>query len=233
MLILTKDTLHNADILKTKTLPRKFMRRVTVLPRGAGPGVWTRIAFENQFLRYLMALTPFVAIMLMWEGAALPVAHAPLPMVAFIFLVEMRLLRLSDAKRRALVTPDEAARRLDLLAFRARAILRGIAARHGLDAGGLHLVVEQSELARIAPLTLVTVQAEAPSPRVLALSQRDREEIRTMLFDADLTERALHEVNMAQGVYLRDVRLEARSVSAHARLAAFLETAPRGQAVEA
>ena len=223
MLVLTRDTLLNPGILQTRTVPRRFLRRVGVWPRGAGIGAWVRIVFEGQFLRYIIALTPFVAIMFVWQDAALPVAHAPLPMVALIIFVEMRVLRVSDAARKRLVGEDEAARRLDTLAFRARALLREIAARKGLEEGALHLVVEQSDLARIAPLTLVTVQSATPRPHVLDLDAEERALIRERLFDRDLTEAALLEVNQAQKTFLRDIRQEARAVSAHARLAAWIE----------
>jgi hypothetical protein len=223
MLVLTKDTLLNPGVLKTRNMPRRFFRRVSVWPRGAGPGIWARLIFEGQFLRYIIALTPFVAIMFLWRDAALPVAHAPLPMVALIIFVEMRVLRVSDKLRKALVSEDEAARRLDTLNFRARALLREIAARKGLEEGDLHLVVEQSELARVAPLTFVTVQSATPTPHVLDLDARERAMLHARLFDTDLSESALHEVNQSQKTFLRSIRQEVRAVSAHARLAAWID----------
>ena len=85
------------------------------------------------------------------------------------------------------------------------------------------MVIEQSELARIAPLTLVSVQTDQPGPRLLALDEGDRAVLREGLFDADLTERDLLAVNHRDDLYIRDIAQEARAVSAHARLAAALE----------
>lgn len=223
MLVLSKSTVLNPSILETRSLPRKFFRRVTVFPRGASVGTWIRIIAENQFLRYMLALTPVLLLLLVWDRAALLVAHAPLPMVALIMLFEMRILRLSKAARERLVSDDVAARRLDLLAFRGRGILRRIAARRGVDEGALHLVIEQSELARISPLTFVTVQSALPKPHILDLHPAEMDAIHDGLFDKDLTEDHLRDVNLAQGVYVRDVQLETRSVSARARLAAWME----------
>ena len=145
-------------------------------------------------------------------------------MLVLVMVVELKLLRLSAAARSRVVDADEAARRLDRLAFRARACLRRIAAHRGIAEGELRLVVEQSELARIAPLTLVSVQTEVPSPHLPPLDETDRAILTEGLFDADFTEADLLAVNHRDDIYLRDVAQEARAVSAHARLAAFLET---------
>jgi hypothetical protein len=140
-----------------------------------------------------------------------------------IGVVEFRVLRMSKAARQRLVDGDEAARRLDTLAFRARACLRKIAAKRGLTEGTLHLVIEQSDFARVSPLTFVTVQTDSPSPQVVTLDRDEIAILRDGLFDADLTERDLLAVNLRQETYLRDIAQEARAVSAHARLAAFME----------
>jgi hypothetical protein len=120
------------------------------------------------------------------------------------------------------VTEDEAARRIDAFTFRARAALRRIAARKGIAEGEIMLVAEQSELARVPPLTLVSVQSAVPEPHVMDLDPEDRAILQEGLFDEELTERMLHEANMREGQPIREVRIEARSVSAHARLAAAL-----------
>lgn len=228
MLVLTKDTLLNPDILKTRSLPRRFLGRVSVWPRGAGAGVWARLLVEAQFLRYLVALTPLVLLMFVWEDGALAMAHAPLPMVALIIFVEMRVLRMSDAARKKLLNEDIATGRLETLGFRARALLREIAARRGIADGDLHLVVEQSDLARVAPLTLVTVQAATPKPHVLELDADERAMLRARLFDEELTESHVHEAALMKKTFLHDFRQEARAVSAHARLAARLDAARTG-----
>lgn len=222
MLIVTDATIANRRVLETRSLPKKFLGRVQLVPKGAGPGLWLRMIVEMQLVRYLSALLPFVAIPLMSRDLALPVTQAPLAMLIVIAFVEMKVLRLSKAGRARAVDADEAARRLDALAFRARAALRQIAARHGIAEGELRLVVEQSELARIAPLTLVSVQCAEPAPRLLALDAGDRAAL-AGLFHADLTERDLLAVNHREDRYIRDIAQEARAVSAHARLAAALE----------
>jgi hypothetical protein len=85
------------------------------------------------------------------------------------------------------------------------------------------LVAEQSELARVPPLTLVSVQSAVPQPHVVDLDPEDRAILEDTLFDEDFTERMLHDVNMREDQPIREVRIEARSVSAHARLAAALK----------
>jgi hypothetical protein len=223
MLIVTDDTIANRGVLETRSLPKKFLGRVQLVPRKGGLRLWARLIVEIQILRYLSALLPFVAIPLMSRDLALPVTQAPLAMLVVIALVELKVLRLSKAGRERAVEADEAARRLDTLAFRARACLRRIAARHGVTEGALRLVIEQSELARIPPLTLVSVQTDQPETRLLALDEGDRALLAEGLFDADLTERDLLAVNHRDDLYIRDIAQEARAVSAHARLAAALE----------
>ena len=223
MLIVAPRTIANAGVLETRSLPKKFFGRVQLVPKGASLGLWARLILEIQFLRYIAALVPFIAFPFMSNDLALPVTQAPLAMVLVIAVVEMRVLRLSDRARERLVSEDDAARRLDAFAFRARAALRRIAARHGIAEGEILLVAEQSELARVPPLTLVSVQSAVPEPHVLDLDAEDRAILEETLFDGDLTERMLHDVNMREGQPIREVRIEARSVSAHARLAAALK----------
>lgn len=222
MLIVSDTTISNRGVLETRSLPKKFLGRVQLVPRRGGFRLWLRMIVEIQILRYLSALLPFVAIPLLSRDLALPVTQAPLAMLIVIAFVEMKVLRLSKAGRARAVDADEAARRLDTLAFRARAALRKIAARHGLTEGELRLVIEQSELARIAPLTFVSVQTDRPAPRLLSLDEGDRAALAD-LFDAELTERDLLAVNHRDDLYIRDIAQETRAVSAHARLAAALE----------
>jgi hypothetical protein len=226
MLIVTNATLLNPGILDTSSLPKKFLGHVLVLPRGAGLGVWLRMVLEIQILRYLVTLLPFIAAPLMAPKLAVPVMQAPVLMLILIALVELKLLRLSKSARARSMTDDDAARRLDTLTFRARACLRAIAANHQMADGDLRLVIEQSELARVAPLTLVSVQIETPNPHLPPLDARDRAILTAGLFDADLTERDLLAVNHKADLYMRDIAQPARAVSAHARLAAYLE--PKG-----
>lgn len=222
MLIVTDATILNRAVLETGSLPRRFFGRTILIPRRASLGLWLRLIAEFQVLRYLLALAPFMVIPLLRRDMALAIAQAPVLMLLVIAVIELRVLGLSKAARARQVTPDEAGRRLDALVFRARACLRDIAARQGITEGELHLVIEQSELARLAPLTLVSVQTDRPAPHVLRLSPEDRASLRAGLFDADLTERDLLAVNHRDRLYLRDITQEARAVSAHARLAAAL-----------
>lgn len=231
MLIVTEDTVMNRAALETRSLPKKFFGRVTLVPRGGGVRLWLRLMFEMQILRYLGALLPFVAMALFVPSTALGITQAPLAMVVVIGVVELKVLRLSDKGRKALVDEDEVARRLDTLSFRAKACLRRIAARHEIDEGDLRLVVEQSELARVPPLTLVTVQTDDPEPMLLPLDEGDRAVLREGLFDDALSERDLLAANHREEMYIREIAQEARGVSAHGRLAAKLEK--RAQAQEA
>jgi hypothetical protein len=223
MLIVTEATIANRGVLETRSLPKKFFGRVFLIPRGAGLRVWLRLILEIQLLRYLGTLAPLVGLAFLSRDLALPISQAPLAMLVLIAAVELRVLRLSKPARARLLDADEAARRLDRLAFRARACLRGIAARHGMQDGELRLVVEQSELARVPPLTLVSVQTDRPEPHLMALTPEDMADLRARLFDADLTEADLLAVNHRDTTYIRDIAQESRAVSAHARLAAYLD----------
>jgi len=222
MLIVTDATIVNRGALLASSLPKKFLGRVMVLPRGAGPGQWLRLMIEMQVLRYLVTLLPFILAPLTFRELALPVMEAPALMLALVAVVELKVLRLSKTARSQMVDPDEAARRLDTLSFRAKACLRRIAARHDLAEGQLRLVIEQSELARIPPLTLVSVQTETPNPHLPPLDATDRAALQD-LFDADLTERDLLQVNHRDDTYLREIAQEVQAITAHTRMAAFLE----------
>jgi hypothetical protein len=227
MLILTHDTVRNPDILEVRQLPRKFFGRVVVLPRGGvGPGLALRMVAEFQLLRYTLALAPFVLVGVLWRDTAMPLAQAPLFMLLLIWLVEDRILRPGPKRRARLIDAAEAERGLDLLRVQGRRALTRIAAGRGLRAGELRLVVEQSELSALPPLTYVTVQAEegprGRGPEVLALDPDERAILRAELFHPPLDERLLQRINGAENRFIREVRMDARGVSAHARLAAAL-----------
>jgi len=226
MFLVTPDTVLNPGALVMKQVPRRFFGRANLWPRrGAGAATTLRMVVELQALRYTLPLLPLLAIGFTWTQTALPLAQAPILMVLLIGLVEVRLLRLSPRARARLATEDEAARTLDLLAARARPILtRLAAARDDLAPGRLHLVVEQSELARIRPLTYVSVQHDPDDgrPAILALTPEEETMVRTTLFAEGLTEKALYNANFREGQTLRMVSLETHAVSAHARLAALM-----------
>lgn len=222
MFIVTHTTIRNPRILNVRQLPRKFFGRVTVWPRASERfGMWLRRIIEFQSVRYVLELSPLIVIGALWNVAALPIAQAPILMVGIIWLVEMRVLRVPKSRQRRLVDPAEAARALDLLKVQSRDVLTRIAALRGLRRGQLHLVVEQSVLWRLTPLTYVTVQSE-DGPEVLNLSPEEQALIKERLFQGKLTERLLQRVNHAENTFLRDISFDTRGVSAHARLEAAL-----------
>lgn len=223
MLIVSDTTIANRAALETRGIPKRFFGRVQLWPRTARAGLRLRLILEIQILRYLGALLPFLSLAFIWRDLALPISQAPLVMLLIIAGVELKVLRLSAKGRKRVVDADLAARRLDMLAFRARACLRQIAARRGMAEGELHLVVEQSELARITPLTLVSVQTDLPGPHLLSLDAEERRMLELGLFDGELTEADLLAANHREDRYLRDIVQEARAVSAHTRLQAVLE----------
>ena len=175
MIVIAPDIVWNSAALETRRVPKKLLGRVAVLPRQRLPAAtWARLMIEGQLFRFTLALSPFVAAMFVWPDSALPISQAPLVMVLVIGAVEMKLLRIPRERRDDVMPPDEADRTLDALRFRAARLLARIAARRDLRDGDLHLVVEQSELARIAPLTLVSVQRGGPEAAVLTLDTQER-----------------------------------------------------------
>lgn len=220
MFIVSPATVWNRGALEMRQVPRRFFGRVTLVPRRGLPLrlVW-RLVFEAQILRYLLSLLPFVLAVLIWQENALAIAQAPLIMVLVIYGAESFLFRVPKEKRAGLIDRAEAERGLDLLRVRAVSILTRIAAGRQMAEGRLHLVVEQSPLARITPLTFVSVQAEA-GPEVLRLTRAEERLIRETLFQPPLGERLLLRINLSENEFLRDVALDLRQISAHARLAA-------------
>lgn len=222
MLIVTHTTLRNPAILKVRQLPRKFFGRVAVWPRGKiGFGRLMRLVIEFQAVRYVLSLSPLILIGLSWEAMALPMAQAPILMIAMIWWVEMRFLRVPKSRRARLIEGAQAERGLDLLRVQGRNALSKIAAARGMKHGALHVVVEQSDLWRLPPLTYVSVQSQ-DGPEVLQLSTAERKILTQTLFQDPLDEKLLQRINQSQGVFLRDITFDARGVSAHARLAAAL-----------
>jgi len=222
MLIVTPDTIWNPGALQVRQLPRRFLGRVTPWPRRGGSwGLWARLIFEVELLRYLAVLLPFILGAVIWQDYALAISQAPIPMIMLVYAVETRFLRVPKSARAALIDRAEAERGLDLLRVRATSILTKIAAGRGMAGGTLHLVVEQSDMARIAPLTFVSVQSDA-GPEVVRLSDGELALIRDTLFDNHLTEAKLALINLSENMPLRDVALEVRAISSHARLAAMI-----------
>ncbi|NEX45751.1 hypothetical protein [Pseudotabrizicola algicola] len=223
MFIITPRTVSSKAAMEFRQIPRRFIGRSFVWPRGGGWRLKARVIFEVELLRYLVALAPFAALALLWRESALAIAQAPALMVLVIYGVEMRFLRLRPAARAALLDPAERDRLADLLAARGREILARIGAERGLMQGALHLVVEQSDLARVAPLTFVTVQSE-DGPSVLDLTAKERALIHERLFAAPLTEDAMHRLTLARNMTVSVISLEMRAISAHARMMALTRT---------
>lgn len=221
ILILSRETLLSPKSLVSRKVPRQVLSRGRLpIPRGSvRTALFWRVLFELSFPRYVAALMPFLLAMAIWPEAAFGLAQAPLPMFLCVYLIETRVLAIPNkARRRALIDPDDAASGLDLLQIRARQILTRIAAGRKLQEGTVHLVVEQSPMARVAPLTILSVQPETGAS-FLDLNAQERQTLET-LFDDAFSERLLQRINLAENRFLRSVSLEARGVSAHARLAA-------------
>lgn len=225
MFVLSPETVWNPSLLNFPTAPRKILERGMILPRrDVTWGFIWRAIFESQVLRFLLACLPFGIAALVWPAAALPISQAPVVMLMTIGVVELRLLRIPREKRAQMTTEAEAARALDSLNFRGRRILAQLAAGRGIETGILYLVVEQSDMVRVPPMTIASLQLDRGKSRLVALDAAERAIIHDGLFDDDFTERDLFLANQREGVSFRSVAFEARGVSAHARLAAFLDT---------
>jgi len=224
LFVLSPDTVWNPGLLKFPTAPRKILQRGMILPRrDASWRFITRSIVENQLLRFLIVLSPFGLTAAAWPGLALPISQAPIAMLAAIGFVELWVLRIPRNKRAQITSEAGAARALDTLNFRGRRILAQLAARRGYETGTLYLVVEQSDMGRIPPLTVASLQLDHGKSRLVPLAPEERALIRDELFDDAFTERDLQKANQREGVTMRSVSFEARGVSAHARLAAYLD----------
>lgn len=234
MIIVSPSTIWNSSALETRAIPKRVLGRITILPRtGLGAGTLLRLIFEVQALRYIVPLIPFVIAMFVWPHLALPIAQAPILMVMAVAFFEMRLLTVRGYARDKLISDSDMASTLDALRFNATRLLTRLAARRGLTGGELVLVIEQSQLARITPLTLVSLQQREPAPLVLTLDPDEQRMIRDGIFDDQLTERKLHLVGLRENENLRSIALDTASISAHARMTALLERqAPDADALQ-
>lgn len=221
--VVTPSTVSSRSTTKIRKAPRKLIGHgFGLLPSGSmGGKLFWRMVMEVSFLRYLIALSPFPVLILMFPDMALPIGQAPALMFLAVYLVESRVLSVDNPERRRRLMPEEEAEQgADMAKVRGREILTRIAAKRGLAAGELHLVIEQSALARVTPLTFVSVQSDMPEPHVLDLDDEEQALIHEVLFDTEFTEERLHISSLALNRYMHDVTLEAKSVSAHARLEA-------------
>lgn len=220
MFIVTPHSVWNPAALGKGRPDRPLMGRATmVLPAGLMRArVFWRILLEYPFVRYAIVLFPIPVAIIIWPGLALPISGAPLLMFLIVLWVEGNVLSIpTAARRRALMDRAEVDRGLDLLRERMRAAVVRIAAGRGMAAGTLTLVIEQSPMAAIPPLTLASLRDEAG--RVLPLSEAEAAEVRGVLSEG-IDAGRLHRINLADNVTLRAVMVEAASISAHARLAA-------------
>ncbi|MEM9724305.1 MAG: hypothetical protein AAF909_02435 [Pseudomonadota bacterium] len=219
----TPSTIWNRAPLQLRRAPKQLLGRgSTPWPRtGLGSSLFWRLVFENPAPRFVVALSPFPVALVLRPDWAFALAQAPLVMLGVVLFIETYVLSIADpAKRRALVDEVTAAKGLDRLVLRGKAALTEISAARGLTDGETHLVIEQSGLARAPVLTLISVQRSTDDSGFLDLGPEERAQIAATLFDDAFSERDLQRINLAQNTYLRSVALEARSVSAHARLAA-------------
>lgn len=228
--VLTPETVWNPKAFKIKSAPRKLVGRMPILPKpDAGWALMTRAILDRDVLRYMLALLPFVVAAIAFPNTALPISQAPLFMLLVVGIIELRVLRVPRSRRARVTTEDAAARTLDALGFRARGVLSKIAASRGATLGEFYLVIDQSDLSISPALTVVSVQTEHETTRILSLSPAEREIIETDLFDADLTDHDLLLANLRDNTFMRSFAFDARGVTAHARLAAILEgPAPDG-----
>jgi len=225
--VLSPETVWNPGLLSFPTAPRKILERGMLMPRHEVTWAFVaRAIFESQLLRYSLVLLPVVIAAVMLPKSALAIAQAPVPMLILLGIVELRVLRVPHGKRHTITTEAEAARALDTLQFRGRRILTNLAAGRGMESGTIFLVVEQSDLARVPPMTIISVQLDSGASRLLPLTEDERALIRSEIFDDAFTEMDLLKANLREGESFRFVAFEAQGVSAHARLAAFLEGEP-------
>lgn len=227
LFVVAPGTVTSVKRLNLRRIGAPFLGRgLRVVPRRPlGRRVFWRLLFDQAPLRYIIALSPFPVAMIVRPDLALAISQAPLLMFGVVFMIESTFLSVQNpAKRKRLASEAEIARTLDLLRQRGRDVLARIAAGRAMTAGTLHLVVEQSGLARVPVLTLVSVQQEPDTPGkppvLLDLDAAERALLAERLFADGLDEATLHRINLADYSFLRTVALEARGVSAHARLMA-------------
>lgn len=227
ILVVAPATLLNPRVLSARRVPRAFLGRgIGPVPRNAPfSRLFWRLMFDHALARYCLALAPFPAAMLIWPNLALGISQAPLLMILIVLFIESSVLSCpSPAQRRALLPEDAVARGLDTLNARARAALTRIAAGREMAEGALSLVIEQSALARVPVLTLISVQIApgdgAEAPVCLDLDAEERTLLLETIFDADFTADTLHRINLRENTFLRSHTIDSAGLSGHARLAA-------------
>ncbi|MEM8629916.1 MAG: hypothetical protein AAGF74_01640 [Pseudomonadota bacterium] len=223
ILVMCAETVRNKMALEVVQIPKK------VIGRGFGPrprvpvtdALFWRAALEHQMPRYAFALLPFLLILWARPDLALFVSQAPIAMFIAIHIVEVRVLSVADPdKRKALIDPARADQILDTLGHRAQRELTRVAAARQMREGQIHLVVEQSELYRVPPFTVVSVQEQGTPNLIVDLTPKERARIAESLFDEAVSEDDLLLVSLSRQTPVHDFPLDVRTISAHARLAA-------------
>ena len=220
--VLTPRTVANAEILKTRTVPRRLLTIGRLAwPRPRFGKLWWRTFFERSLPRYMIALAPFPIAILMKPEWALAISQAPLPMFAVVLIIETYVLSVGSREaRRALIEPAKEAEAFDLMAIRAREALTGLAVRQNIMTGTLYLMVEVSEMLRVPHLTYVSVQTDGPPAGFLDLDEEERTRLAAHLFAPGLDEDTFQRANIAANSAMRVYELDVTTISAHARLAA-------------
>jgi len=88
------------------------------------------------------------------------------------------------------------------------------------------MVIEQSELGRVPPLTLVSVQLDAEDREVRDLDKETRALISDTLFQGQASEAALQRVTLRSKKNLHSFAIDVAGISAHARMAALTPARP-------
>lgn len=229
IVFLSRSGIANTSLLRTKNVPRRVLALgLLLVPRApVFSAVLWRALLDHMVARCILALSPFAIALVIWPGLALPIASAPLLMFMAIWLFERHVLSIASPEaRRALISEDEAGRVIDRLRLAAEAALSRIAAARDMTDGRLWLVVEQSALARMPPLTLVSVLYETDGIEILDLDAATEADIRKTLFPGQDDEANLLRSNLADNLQIRQFSIDPRAISAHARLAALAEKAP-------
>ncbi|MEO1238415.1 MAG: hypothetical protein AAFW64_01910 [Pseudomonadota bacterium] len=222
-MFLTSSGVANRSLLRTKSIPRRVLALgLLLVPRASVfSAVFWRALLDHMVARCILALSPFIIALIIWPGLALPIASAPLLMLMAIWLFESRILSIASPEaRRALIGVDEAGRVIDRLRLASEALLSRIGAARGFHDGRLWLVVEQSGLARMPPLTVVSVLYETDGIEMLDLDPELEAEMRRVLFPGPTDEADLLRANLAENTQIRQFSIDPRGISAHARLAA-------------
>lgn len=215
MFVVSPATILNPTKSKRRTdADRLIGSRPLIVPRTSSLSwVILRLAFEWSLLRHIFILSPIPVSFLLFPSLIQQAMALPPLFMLIVMHAEGNLPTI-----RSRVSPDTTIDRgMDVLAQRGRKLLTRLAAMRGLAGGRLTLVIEQSEMVNLPPLTFVSVRSTG-SAGMLDLTHSEIAILREGLFDAAFDERQLHRINQTQRCSIRKVTLDASSISAHARL---------------